>query len=36
MLVVAGAANGGVSTICPSITMGREVGNNATQVIRMR
>jgi hypothetical protein len=34
MLVVAGAANGGVSTICPSITMGREVGNNATQLIR--
>ena len=34
MLVVAGAANGGVSTVCPSITMGREIGKNATQVIR--
>jgi hypothetical protein len=34
MLVVAGAANAGVSTILPSITMGREVGTNATQAIR--
>jgi hypothetical protein len=36
MLVVAGAANGGVSTVCPSITMGREIGKNATQPIRPR
>jgi hypothetical protein len=34
LLVVAGAANAGVSTILPSITMGREVGKNATQPIR--
>jgi hypothetical protein len=33
MLVVAGANNGGVSTVCPSITIGREIGRNATQVI---
>ncbi len=33
MLVVAGAANAGVSTILPSITMGREIGKNATQKI---
>jgi hypothetical protein len=36
LLVVAGAANAGVSTVCPSITMGREVGHNATQVVRPR
>jgi hypothetical protein len=36
MLVVAGANNAGVSTVCPSITMGREIGKNATQVIRSR
>jgi hypothetical protein len=36
LVVVSGAANAGVSTICPSITMGREVGKNATQVIRTR
>ena len=35
LLVVAGAANAGVSTILPSITMGREVGTNATQRIRV-
>jgi hypothetical protein len=34
MLVVAGANNAGVSTICPSITMGREIGTNGTQLIR--
>jgi hypothetical protein len=34
MLVVSGAANGGVSTVCPSITMGREIATNATQAIR--
>jgi hypothetical protein len=34
MLVVAGAANAGVSTVCPSITIGREIGRNATQLIR--
>jgi hypothetical protein len=33
-LVVAGANNGGVSTVCPSITIGREIGRNATQVVR--
>jgi hypothetical protein len=36
ILVVAGAANAGVSTVCPSITIGREIGRNATQVIRTR
>lgn len=36
MFVVAGAANAGVSTILPSITMGREVGKNATQVVRVK
>jgi len=35
-LIVAGANNGGVSTVCPSITIGREIGRNATQVIRSR
>jgi hypothetical protein len=35
-LVVGGANNGGVSTVCPSITIGREIGKNATQVIRVR
>ena len=34
MLVVAGANNAGVSTVCPSITIGREIGRNATQVIK--
>jgi hypothetical protein len=34
ILVVAGAANAGVSTVCPSITIGREIGRNATQLIR--
>jgi len=34
ILVVAGANNGGVSTVCPSITIGREIGRNATQIIR--
>jgi len=36
LLVVAGAANAGVSTVCPSITIGREIGKNATQLIRSR
>src|ERR1051326_4026986 len=36
MLVVAGANNAGVSTVCPSITMGREIGKNGTQLIRSR
>jgi hypothetical protein len=36
MLVVSGANNAGVSTVCPSITIGREIGTNATQVIRSR
>lgn len=36
ILVVAGAANAGVSTVCPSITIGREIGKNATQAIRGR
>jgi hypothetical protein len=36
MLVVAGANNAGVSTVCPSLTTGREIGTNATQVIRTR
>jgi hypothetical protein len=36
-IVVAGANNGGVSTVCPSITIGREVGKNATKpVVRLR
>jgi hypothetical protein len=30
---VAGAMNGGVSTVCPSITIGREVGTNATRLV---
>ena len=34
MLVVSGANNAGVSTVCPSITIGREIGRNATQVIK--
>jgi hypothetical protein len=34
MLVVAGANNAGVSTVCPSITIGREIGTNGTQLIR--
>ena len=33
MLVVSGANNAGVSTVCPSITTGREIGKNATQEI---
>jgi len=33
MLVVAGANNAGVSTVCPSITIGREIGKNATRLI---
>jgi hypothetical protein len=36
MLVVSGANNAGVSTVCPSITIGREIGRNATQVIKRR
>jgi hypothetical protein len=32
-VVVAGANNGGVSTVCPSITIGREIGRNATKPI---
>ena len=33
---LAGANNGGVSTVCPSITIGREIGKNATQLIASR
>jgi hypothetical protein len=33
---VAGANNAGVSTVCPSITIGREIGKNGTQLIRSR
>ncbi|MBV8718790.1 MAG: hypothetical protein JOZ65_27300 [Chloroflexi bacterium] len=36
ILVVAGANNAGVSTVCPSITTGREIGRNGTQLIRSR
>ena len=36
MLVVAGANNAGVSTVCPSITIAREIGKNGTQAIRSR
>jgi hypothetical protein len=36
MLVVSGANNAGVSTVCPSITIGREIGKNATQVVQAR
>jgi hypothetical protein len=36
VVVVAGANNAGVSTVCPSITISREIGNNATQLIRSR
>jgi hypothetical protein len=36
MLVVSGANNAGVSTICASITIGREIGMNATQVVQAR
>ena len=36
MLVVAGANNAGVSTVCPSITIGREIGINGTQKIYSR
>jgi hypothetical protein len=36
LLVVAGANNGGVSTVCPSITIGREIGKNATKPILLR
>jgi hypothetical protein len=36
ILVVAGAATAGVSTVCPSITIGREIGKNATQAIGSR
>ena len=35
-LVVSGANNAGVSTVCPSITIGREIGRNATQVLHAR
>jgi len=35
MLVVAGANNAGVSTVCPSITIGREIGKNGTQRINL-
>jgi hypothetical protein len=34
--VVLAANNAGVSTVCPSITTGREIGKNATQVISAR
>jgi hypothetical protein len=33
MVVVAGANNGGVSTICPSIMTGREIGQHGTREI---
>lgn len=33
MVVVAGANDGGVSSICPSITTGREIGRNGTRAI---
>jgi hypothetical protein len=36
MLVVSGANNAGVSTVCPSITIGREIGKNATRLITSR
>jgi hypothetical protein len=36
LLVVAGANNAGVSTVCPSITISREIGKNGTQLIRPR
>jgi hypothetical protein len=36
MLVVSGANNAGVSTVCPSITLGREIGTNATRLITAR
>jgi hypothetical protein len=36
LLVVAGANNAGVSTVCPSITISREIGKNGTQLIRTR
>src|ERR1700730_12430062 len=36
LLVVAGANNGGVSTVCPSITIGREIGKNATRPLILR
>jgi hypothetical protein len=36
MLVVSGANNAGVSTVCPSITIGREIGKNATRLIAPR
>lgn len=36
LIVVAGANNAGVSTVCPTITIGREIGKNGTQVIRSR
>jgi hypothetical protein len=35
MLVVSGASNAGVS-LCPSITIGREICKNVTQVIKTR
>jgi hypothetical protein len=34
-LVVAGANNGGVSTVCPSITTGREIGTTATRLVTL-
>jgi len=34
IVVVSGANNAGVSTVCPSITTAREIGKNATQLIR--
>jgi hypothetical protein len=34
LLVVAGANNAGVSTVCPSITTSREIAHNATQLIK--
>ena len=34
MLVVSGANNADVSTVCPSITIGREIGKHVTQPIR--
>jgi hypothetical protein len=36
VLIVAGANNAGVSTVCPSITISREIGKNGTQLIRSR
>ena len=36
ILVVSGANTAGVSTVCPSITIRREIARNATQLIRAR